>query len=238
MSNIVSGLCYKAKFGCPKRKAIAVAMGDHAHDDGSNVYPSVRRLALKVEWSERTVQRVLRELEAIGLLEVVSNGGGGPKDTREWNFNMDVLRDLADGHVVISDNEGDSESPLEGDSESPITLLRVTETPLRVTGSTPKGDSAVTRTINNHHKPSGASARASDKGTRSAPALEDESITLTPETHSVEFAAWLDHWIETGDRPKANLCRKYGTMIVPTTMPPERRDAVPQRGKMFAAGDA
>lgn len=224
MSNIVSGLCYRAKFGCPKRKAVAVAMGDHAHDDGTSIYPSVRRLSAKVEWSERTVQRVLRELEAIGVLVVVEVGGNGPKDTREWSFDMEILSDLADGHLEIVD-KGDCESPIEGDSLSPIELLRVSTRPIRVTGSTPKGDSAVTRTLTNHKEPSGARVRASDKSARASAAQAEpaSTIQITRAEHPEAFAAWLAWHKRHSISTRSYNMERWGATVEETLMPPADR---------------
>jgi hypothetical protein len=48
---------------------VMLALADHAHDDGTNAYPSVRTLARKARLSERGVQKALRALEAIREIE-------------------------------------------------------------------------------------------------------------------------------------------------------------------------
>jgi len=149
MSVLVAGLCYEIPFGCPKRKAVAVALADHASHDGTKVFPAVALIAKKVEFSERTVQRTLRELEALGVLIVVSPGGAGPRSTREWAFDVKLLRDLAAGVVSIS-KKGDSVTPLKGDSLSPLEPVRVTESTAKGDNGAAKGDSSVTRTVTNH----------------------------------------------------------------------------------------
>ena len=45
---------------------LALALADHASDDGTRVYPSVKALAEKTRQSERTVQYQLRAMEAAG----------------------------------------------------------------------------------------------------------------------------------------------------------------------------
>lgn len=57
-------------------KFLLLAMADHADHDGRNVYPGVELLAWKTGDHPRTVQRNLRELEALGLIEVEAAGGG------------------------------------------------------------------------------------------------------------------------------------------------------------------
>lgn len=212
MSVLVAGLCYEVAFGCPKRKAIAVALADHASHDGTNVFPSIKLIAAKVEYSERTVQRTLRDLEQIGLLTVVSAGGAGPKDTREWAFNMHLLRALADGTAKIIDDKGDSETPLEGDSLTPLDGLRVTGFELRVTETTAKGDSSDTRTVTNHHLE--PSTREGAPATQSAarPSLEVKPrLVKRGDTH---WRLWLNWLTGQGHSLAAQHIEREGAMVV------------------------
>lgn len=217
MSNIVSGLCYRAKFGCPKRKAVAVALGDHAHDDGTSIFPSVKRLASKVEWSERTVQRVLRELEEIGLLIVVSEGGGGPKDTRNWVFNMDLLRDLADGVKAIESTEkGDCETPLEGDSLTPMAGLRVSTVRERVSTTTAKGDSSVTQTITNHQRTSNARAR---EGENLKLEVKAHRPVVTVVSGEAAWSSWMEQLKRLGRDDLVESARDIGKLTAHSRWP-------------------
>ena len=56
---------------------LALALADHAHDDGTHIYPSVARLAAKTRQSARTVQYQLRAMESSGWLVLVNRGTGG-----------------------------------------------------------------------------------------------------------------------------------------------------------------
>ncbi|MBB4126247.1 hypothetical protein GGR77_001537 [Xanthomonas translucens] len=56
---------------------LALAIADHAHDDGTHIFPGVERLARKTRQSERTVQYQLRKMEASGWLILVNDGKGG-----------------------------------------------------------------------------------------------------------------------------------------------------------------
>jgi len=49
-------------------KLVLLAMADHAHDDGTGCYPSIRTLARKTSQTPRGVQKVMRRLEAAGLI--------------------------------------------------------------------------------------------------------------------------------------------------------------------------
>lgn len=97
MSVKIMALCFAAKFGTPTRKVLALALADHADDDGASIYPSIARLADKCEIDRRTVQRQLRAFEEAGLIKVVSVGGTRGKDTREWKFDLAKLADMAAG---------------------------------------------------------------------------------------------------------------------------------------------
>jgi len=70
---------------------LALALADHAHDDGTHVYPSVEALTVKTRANRRTVQKLLRELVDDGLLAVVEEGGKGPKDTTVYAFDLRLL---------------------------------------------------------------------------------------------------------------------------------------------------
>jgi hypothetical protein len=73
-------------------RVLALALADHAHDDGSRVFPSVALLAKKSMQSARTVQYQLRKMEAMGWLIKVSDGSGGRSNTTEYCISPDWLK--------------------------------------------------------------------------------------------------------------------------------------------------
>jgi hypothetical protein len=82
---------------------LMLAIADHAGDDGTNAYPSVRRLAQRTRLSERTVQRTIQECEASGELVV------NRPDVREHRPNYYTIRldrlsmgDTTDTHVRLA----------------------------------------------------------------------------------------------------------------------------------------
>lgn len=48
--------------------AVLIALADNASDTGRGCWPAVRTIARRARCSERTVHRILRELEALGVI--------------------------------------------------------------------------------------------------------------------------------------------------------------------------
>lgn len=71
---------------------LALALADHAHDDGSHIFPSIKKLAEKTRQSERTVQYQLRKMQSMGWLILVSNEGGGRGRAREYAINRGWIK--------------------------------------------------------------------------------------------------------------------------------------------------
>lgn len=63
---------------------VLLAISDHAHDDGSGAWPSIKTLATKCRISSRSVQRHLRELENKG--ELKTSYGNGPHGTNLYSI--------------------------------------------------------------------------------------------------------------------------------------------------------
>lgn len=70
-------------------RLVLLAIADRAGDDGYDSWPSVKSLARKTKLHERTVQRCLRNLEALGELE--SDKANGPYGTNLYAVRMDSL---------------------------------------------------------------------------------------------------------------------------------------------------
>lgn len=71
---------------------LALALADHASDDGTKVYPSVSALASKTRQSVRTVQYQLRRMEEAGWLILVGHGNGGRSMSNEYRISPDWLK--------------------------------------------------------------------------------------------------------------------------------------------------
>lgn len=66
---------------------LALALADHAHDDGTHIYPSIKQLAKKTRQSERSVQYQLRKMEKSGWLLLENSGNGGRNMRRKYSIN-------------------------------------------------------------------------------------------------------------------------------------------------------
>ncbi|HFF6202246.1 helix-turn-helix domain-containing protein [Stenotrophomonas maltophilia] len=78
---------------------LALALADHAHDDGTHIFPSIARLAEKTRQSERSVQYQLRRMEQSGWLVLVNAGIGGRRSgfgeggrTRQYRINSEWMK--------------------------------------------------------------------------------------------------------------------------------------------------
>lgn len=78
---------------------LALALADHAHDDGTHIFPSIARLAEKTRQSERSVQYQLRRMEQSGWLLLVNAGVGGRRSgfgeggrTRQYRINPEWMK--------------------------------------------------------------------------------------------------------------------------------------------------
>lgn len=112
-------------------RVLALAIADHAHDDGSNIYPGNERLAQKTMISERTVIRLMHKFVKIGWLLKVKHGNSGRGIANEYSINPNWLK-------------GDNLSPFIEDKKRVTSEAeRVTNPTERVTNDAIKGDIAV-----------------------------------------------------------------------------------------------
>lgn len=122
-------------------RVLALALADHAHDDGSHIYPGNELLAKKCLISERTVMRLINKFMAIGWLIKITQGNIGRGISNEYIINPDWIK-------------GDNLSPFLSVDNSPISVdekkERVTNEAERVTNPVLKGDIAVSPQQYNH----------------------------------------------------------------------------------------
>ena len=79
-------------------QSVLLAMADHADDLGLNCYPSVGRLAWKTGYTERQVQRIMKDLRETGLIVPI---GKGP-DTDAMMYRIDLSRGIPKAPYVPS----------------------------------------------------------------------------------------------------------------------------------------
>lgn len=69
-------------------KLICGILASYADADGSNVFPSIARLALDAEISEEVTKAVMRHLREVGLLDQVERGGGRKRKTAKYQLTI------------------------------------------------------------------------------------------------------------------------------------------------------
>lgn len=89
---------------------LALALADHANDDGTRVFPSIESLMAKTRQARRTVQYQLRRMEESGWLILVNSGNGGRNQHREYRINLDWING---GELPDSENKDAENAPLE-----------------------------------------------------------------------------------------------------------------------------
>ncbi|WP_315136846.1 helix-turn-helix domain-containing protein [Achromobacter marplatensis] len=76
---------------------LALALADHAHDDGTHIFPYVVTLAVKTRQSVRAVQYQLKSMREAGWLIAVNSGNGGRSQASEYRISPEWL---AGGEVI------------------------------------------------------------------------------------------------------------------------------------------
>ena len=71
---------------------LALGLADHASDDGSRIFPSIKHLAEKTRQGERSVQYQLRRMEESGWLILVNAGNGGRNQHREYQISPNWIK--------------------------------------------------------------------------------------------------------------------------------------------------
>lgn len=73
----------RAEYKSPRHKLVMLGIASHADADGNNAWPTHATLALYASATERTVIRLLAELEQDGMLVIERHGGGTLRRTVE-----------------------------------------------------------------------------------------------------------------------------------------------------------
>lgn len=117
MSVLLMGMCWERYPNGGGELLLALALADHAHDDGTKVYPSVSSLAEKTRQSRRTVQYQLRKMEQMGWLQLVAKEGGGRGKAREYRINPDWVKG-ADIAPLAAQEKGAEPAPLAAEKDA------------------------------------------------------------------------------------------------------------------------
>ena len=98
------------------RKFILLELADHADPDGRHVFPSKGFIARRTGYSVRQIQRILHELEDLGLIEPVAYRKGGRGMATEYDLHLDPsTNEQAVKLSAFTDEETPTSEPLKGD---------------------------------------------------------------------------------------------------------------------------
>lgn len=89
----------------PTAKAVAIVLSTYSNLDGSNIYPGRLRLAAVLEKSPSTVDRALRQLRDLGLIERVSEGRSGGRRAVADRYRLTIPSDLLDVVPMLDPDE-------------------------------------------------------------------------------------------------------------------------------------
>ena len=109
-------------------RLVLLAIADSADHDGANAWPSIATVARKCLVSERTVQRAIRNLVALGELEVEDQAGGNAQsraDRRPNRYRV-VLDGVSDRHPAANGVTSEAER---GDTQGANGVTRVSPEP-------------------------------------------------------------------------------------------------------------
>ncbi|MBA4384768.1 MAG: hypothetical protein C0410_08535 [Anaerolinea sp.] len=78
-------------------KIVCLCLADYANDQGNNIFPKNQTIAEKTGLNKRTVQKALRELEEINIINQVGYSKYG---TKKYQINLEHLSNLSSGRSV------------------------------------------------------------------------------------------------------------------------------------------
>lgn len=134
MSARMTGMVFDRYHAGGGEMLLALALADHAHDDGTHIFPSVARLAAKTRQSERTIQYQLRAMQASGWLVLVNFGTGGRLTghglagrPREYRINPDWIKGA---NFAPLQEEGSTDAMNAGQGDDVLTVKGANSAPL------------------------------------------------------------------------------------------------------------
>lgn len=124
-------------------KLILMALSSHAHNDGTSAYPSVALLAWKTGYSDRQIQRTLRGLERLGIIEPIANQRGG-RSSIEYYIHIEMGEQRPPfkpaKRPTSADGRSEKLSPIQSENGFVDVTPGVTFTTKGVTSTPSRGD--------------------------------------------------------------------------------------------------
>lgn len=167
---------------------VALKLADHADDDGSHIYPSIKYIAAKTRQSPRAVQYQLRRMQQSGFLILVAHAGGGRGKAREYR----ISREWINGAELAPIDKRSKDAEIARNAKGAIPALKGATHALKGATDDAKGrNSFAPESSGTVIEPS-----LNHQGARRAPRVALHSDILNfelPET--IPFAVW-DMWCE------------------------------------------
>jgi hypothetical protein len=198
MSVKVAGWVWDQPFQ-PVEKLILLKLADHAHHDGTNVYPSVAEIAHATGIGDRQVQRYLRDLVNRGVLVIDDRLEGGRGRSRVYRFTFakgdahDTLSRPVKGDIhdtVSADRKGDAHDTLSGEERVTSGAIKGdTQGTERVTsGVVLEGDTLYEPSVNRQETSSGAERPTKSETKSGRKATPKNQPTRIPDNFSLTSA--------------------------------------------------
>lgn len=191
---------------------LALKLADHAHDDGTHIFPGIASLAEKTRQSERAVQYQLRSMEKSGWLILVGQAKGGRGKSREYRINPDWING-ADIAPIVDKEKGEEIAPIQKDAKGANDDTKGCNSEHeRVQNGALKGATAIA--------PESSVTVKEPSGNRQ-PARRASRIALHVELRATELPDWLpqaawDDWCEHRET------KATGKNAIPWTRPAAR----------------
>jgi hypothetical protein len=99
----------KSCFFTSTETSILVKLADFAADDGSSIYPSVKRISAETRFSERCIKYTISSLIQKGILELVKSFNA--RKPNVYQINVSFLNKLNEENDFIDDHDTDCAEP-------------------------------------------------------------------------------------------------------------------------------
>ena len=210
---------------------VALKLADHAHNDGSSVYPAKASVARQAQCSESTVANALRALRGCGLLRVIQDGGNGPRSPTVYAFNVELLEYLAAIHaeldgcadrIEISQDTYQQALDAKGSTVDPLDHLRGQNEEAKGSKQPAKGSTALTP--NHHLRTIKENLRQKDSNFDLKVKAGTPGVLLVRAFHPDELAAWRRFALHRGGiamRRLVYMIDTHGGAAVPSQWPPD-----------------
>lgn len=249
MSIDLMSMVWRVTWPTQSQLLVALKLADHAHDDGSHVYPGKTSVSKQAQCSESTVANALRAFRNCGLLHVVREGGKGPKDPTVYAINVSLLKALADARAELKGTADTLEIPdelcpkavnEEGSTLDPLEGVRGQSDGHKGSTDSAKGSKALTP--NHHLEPSNrtsahARAKCEISDLKNGSKLPPVRSAIRVSASDASWQHWLDHLRAIGHAELAVRAERAGEMTAasrwPRAGPDEPLPNVPKPAKNF-----